>query len=57
MTNEDSSIVYEYHIDAERPEIYFRGYLVQISRWKALSVDERKRLLTDDEFLKEVINA
>jgi hypothetical protein len=57
LTNEDSSIVYEYHIDTERPEIYFRGYLVQISRWKALSIDERKRLLTDDEFLKEVINA
>ena len=54
-TNDDSSIIYEYHLSPkpEKVKIYVRGYYIQISIWKHLTSDERKRLLTDDEFLKK----
>jgi hypothetical protein len=57
-TNEDSSIIYDYECVGEKDKIkiYVRGYYIQISIWKHLTTEERKRLLTDDEFLKKHAN-
>lgn len=55
VTNADSSIVYEHSPSAQQNRIYIRGYFIKISTWRALTYDERKQMIEDDEFLKHVL--